>query len=140
MAQNPRPNRRTYLKYTGAAAIATFAGCSGGGNGDGGTPEPNHEVPHPDDSAVPDSEATGVAFEGEERDPSFTQEKDAESVNYQHRPEGEEHCGNCEEFVPDEDGDGYGACLLVAGKIHPCDWCALYEGPYEGDDAVPCSM
>lgn len=140
MSQEPRPNRRTYIKYTGAAAIATLAGCSGGGADDGGTPEPNHEVPHPNDSAVPDSEATGVALEGEKRDPALTQEKGADTVEYQHIPDGEKHCGNCKEFVPDQDGDGFGACLKVAGKIHPCDSCALYDGPYEGDDAVSCSM
>ncbi|MEF8772390.1 hypothetical protein [Halodesulfurarchaeum sp.] len=140
MSQENRTNRRTYIKYTGAAAIATLAGCSGGGNGDTGEAEPNHEVPHPDDGTVPDVEATAVAFEGEERDPDLVQQKDADAVNYQHTPESDQYCGNCEEYVPDEDGDGYGACLKVAGKIHPCDWCALYVGPYEGDDVASCSM
>lgn len=139
MPSEKRTNRRTYIKYTGAAAIATLAGCSGGNGGDG-DPEPNHDVPHPDDGTVPDAEATGVAFEGEDRDPDLVQAKDADAVNYQHTPNGNEYCGNCEEFVPDEDGDGYGACLLVAGKIHACDYCDLYEGPYEGDDVATCSM
>lgn len=140
MAPKKQTNRRTYLKYTGAAAIATLAGCSGGGDGGDGEPEPNHDVPHPNDGTVPDAEATGVAFEGEERDSELVQAKDADAVNYQHTPSGNEYCGNCEEFVPDADGDGYGACLLVAGKIHSCDYCDLYEGPYEGDDVATCSM
>lgn len=139
MSPDTRTFRRTYLKYTGAAAIATLAGCSGG-NGDGGEPEPNHEVEHPNDDVVPDAEATGVAFEGEERNPDLVQQKDADAVNFQHVPDGDQYCGNCEEYVPDEDGDGFGACLKVAGKIHPCDWCALYVGPYEGDDVATCSM
>jgi hypothetical protein len=130
-------DRRTYLKYAGVAAVAALAGCSGG-NGD--EPEPNHEVPHPNDGSLSNAEATGTAFEGEDRDPDLVQAKDADTVNFQHVPNGDQYCGNCEEFVTDKNDDGFGACLLVDGKIHPCDWCALYEGPYEGDDAVACSM
>lgn len=130
-------NRRSYLKYTGAAAVTALAGCGGGG---GGEPEPNHQVPHPSDGTVPDAEATGTALEGEERDPGVVQAKDSEAVGFQHVPDGNHFCGNCEEFVPDQDGDGFGACLLVDGKIHHCDWCELYVGPYEEDGAVPCSM
>lgn len=139
MSPEDPTNRRNYLKYTGAAAIATLAGCSGGGNGDGEM-EPNHDVPHPDDGTVPDAEATGVAFEGEERNPDAVQSKDSDAVNFQHTPNNGQYCGNCEEFVPDENGDEFGACLLVDGKIHHCDYCDLYAGPYEGDDAVTCSM
>lgn len=137
MASKKIANRRSYLKYAGVAAVTALAGCSGGGDGD--EPEPNHDVPHPNDGSVPDAEATGVAFEGEERNPDAVQSKDADTVEFQHTPNGDQYCGNCEEFVPDENGDGFGACLKVAGKINPCDWCALYAGPYEGDDAVSCS-
>lgn len=140
MPTDNHTNRRTYLKYTGAAAVVTLAGCSGGGDGGDGGAEPNHDVPHPNDANVPDVEATATAFEGEERNPEIVQAKDAGVVNYQHTPSGDQYCGNCEEYVPDQDDDGYGACLKVAGKIHPCDYCALYEGPYEGDDAATCSM
>jgi len=41
--------------------------------------------------------------------------------------------------VPDEDGDGYGACTAVAGKISHCDWCLLYT-EYTGEDGVPCEQ
>lgn len=128
-------NRRAYLRYAGAAAMAALSGCSGGGGDD--EPEPNHEVPHP--GTVPDAEATATALEGATRDPATVQPKDAETVNFQHVPNDDQHCGNCEEFVPDRTGDGFGACLLVDGTIHPCDWCSLYVGPFEGDEAVPCS-
>ncbi len=132
--ERPYTDRRSYLKYAGAATLTALAGCSGGGGGNGGGSEANHEVPHPDDGTVPDAEASGTALNGQSRS-SASQGKDA--VSYQHTPDGEQFCGNCGLFVPDQDGDGFGACTLVQGKIHHCDWCSAYS-PYDGDGVVPC--
>ena len=96
--------------------------------------------PHPNDGSLSNAEATASAFEGEERDPDPVQAKNADTVDIQHVPNDDQYCGHREDFVTDQNAAGFGACLLVDGKIHPCDWCALYEGPYEGDDAVSCSM
>lgn len=132
MTTNPsRQPRRSFLRYAGALSIATLAGCSGGGNG--GT-EPNHDVPHPTDT-VPDAEATASTLGGQSRPADPNQSKDG--VDYQHVPNGDQYCGNCSVYVPDENDDGFGACALVQGTIHRCDYCSLYS-PYDGDDAVSC--
>ena len=131
--ERPLSDRRTYLKYAGATAVTALAGCSGGdGNGNGG---PGHEVPHPDDATVPESEMNAQSLGGTARPDEPTQAKDA--VDYEHVPNDGEYCGNCTLFVPDQDGDGFGACVSVKGKVHHCDYCTLYA-PYDGDDAVPC--
>lgn len=126
-------DRRSYLKYAGAAAITTLAGCSGGGNGG---PEPNHEVPHPNDGTVPDAEKNAAALNGQTRPDTPGNTKD--SVDYKHVPSGDQHCGNCGLFVPDQNDDGFGACLVVQGKIHHCDHCSLWSA-YTGEDAIPCN-
>jgi len=157
---NGTPNRRRYLKTLGAGAVAStipLAGCAGGDGdgaaedgGDGAEPTPtptagggdltpNHDAPHPDDGSLPDAEATGTSLSGGTREPGNQSEKDNPSVGFQHVPNGGQNCGTCSLYVPDEDGDGYGACTAVAGKIHPCDWCLLYT-EYTGEDGVPCEQ
>ena len=36
-------------------------------------------------------------------------------------------CGNCAEFIPDKNGDGWGACAKVDGYIAVEDWCSVFE-------------
>jgi hypothetical protein len=36
-------------------------------------------------------------------------------------------CGNCAEFIPDKNGDTWGACAKVEGFIAVEDWCAVWE-------------
>jgi hypothetical protein len=33
-------------------------------------------------------------------------------------------CANCEDFIPDRNGDAYGACSAVEGYIDSADWCS----------------
>jgi hypothetical protein len=105
----------------------------------GGTKEKKktHKVPHPNDDKVPESEATAKALGGKKRYKGGKSPKDGPSVMYQHKPNGEKHCGTCNLYVPDENGDGFGACTLVEGKIHSCDFCILYS-KYTGDASVSC--
>ncbi|MFW6003538.1 MAG: hypothetical protein ACOCPT_03865 [Halanaeroarchaeum sp.] len=139
-----RSDRRTYLKYAGVAAVTGLAGCGGNGGdgddgGDGGDGDDgasgDHEVPHPDDETVPDEEVNAQSLDGQSRPDEPDQSKDG--VGYAHEPSGDQYCGNCSLYVPDQDGDGFGACVVVQGKIHPCDYCNLWA-EYDGDDAVPC--
>lgn len=142
-------DRRTLLKTIGAASITTaIAGCSAGDGGDSDeTPTPtdepnegpNHEVPHPDNENLPESEATGESLGGGERAPGSQSAQDNPSVNLQHTPSDGQNCGTCSLYVPDQDNDGFGACTTVEGKIHPCDWCLLYT-EYSGDDGISCDQ
>lgn len=125
-------DRRSYLKYAGAAAVTALAGCLGGND----SADANHQVPHPDDETVPDAERTAQSLGGQERPEDVVAGKG--DVSYSHTPEGDRCCSNCTLYVPDANGDGFGACVTVSGKIHPSDYCS-YWGPYEGDDAVPCN-
>lgn len=127
--------------------MLTFAaGCGGGdeedgeaegegeGEGEGGV---GHEVPHPDNQTLPEAEANGEALSGATRTPGGQQAQDSPGVNLQHEPKGNQYCGNCSLYVPDQNDDGFGACLSVEGKIHPCDWCVLYT-EHSGEGVVPC--
>ena len=41
-------------------------------------------------------------------------------------------CGNCAEFVPDQNGDGWGACATVRGYVASEDWCLVWEHVSDG--------
>ncbi|MFB6114117.1 MAG: high-potential iron-sulfur protein [Halodesulfurarchaeum sp.] len=126
-------DRRSYLKYAGVATVTAMAGCSGGGGGGGGGAT-NHKAPHPTDT-VPQTEQNAKALNGQSRPDTPNQSKSA--VGFQHSPNGEQHCGNCSLYVPDQNGDGYGACTLVQGTIHACDWCSLWSS-FGGENTIPC--
>lgn len=98
---------------------------------------PTHEVPHPGNDEVPEAEATAAALGGSQRAKGGKSPKDGPSVQYQHKPNGSQNCGSCSLYVPDKDGDGFGACTMVEGKIHPCDFCILFS-KHSGDNTVPC--
>lgn len=160
-------DRREILKYLGTLILSFIlvplglAGCSGDGeelppppesdsgtstSGGGSTtkqssgePTINHQVPHPKDAELPEAEAKGTALGGAERAPGGKSPKDGPSVQYQHKPNGKKYCGNCTMFVPDENGDGFGACTLVEGKIHHCDFCILFS-KHTGEGSIPCKQ
>ncbi|MFB6113816.1 MAG: hypothetical protein ABEJ58_06905 [Halodesulfurarchaeum sp.] len=114
----------------GTAAVAAVAGCAGNQ-----VPEANHKVPHPDSGAVDDAEANAKSLGGTTRPDTPQYEKRA--VSFGHTPKSGKHCGNCVNYVPDQSGDGFGACVEVQGSIHPCDECGRWT-EYTGEDAVPC--
>ena len=75
---------------------------------------------------------------GEQRNPDDLLTK--EQVQFQEAEEAVEEglitpgpsCGNCAEYIPDMNGDGFGACARVEGYIDPEDWCAIWR-PVEGN-------
>ncbi|MHB9286018.1 high-potential iron-sulfur protein [Halobacteriales archaeon Cl-PHB] len=82
---------------------------------------------------VPEAYRTASSQAGEERDPaellpqadvSFGEsvEKIADGT-----AEPGTSCGNCAEYIPDKNGDGWGACAAVEGYIAVEDWCAEWE-------------
>lgn len=155
-------SRRRLVRLGAIASFLTLSGCAGNGDGNEGdttptetatptdtatptetptptpaTPSPSdaassHESPHPTDQ-VPEAEANGNSLNGIERG---TPPESKDGIGFQHTPKDEEKCGNCSQYVPDETGDGYGACTIVSGTIHPCDWCQLWV-EFDGD-GVPC--
>ncbi|WP_410766337.1 high-potential iron-sulfur protein [Haloferax sp. DFSO60] len=42
-------------------------------------------------------------------------------------------CENCAEFIPDKNGDGFGACAKVEGYIAADDWCVIWESIEEAE-------
>lgn len=138
-------DRRQALKWIGSSLLGgsmltVAAGCGGddGDAEDGDDEGPGHSVPHPNNQTLAEAEANGETLSGATRSPGAQQPQDSPGVNLQHAPDGNQYCGNCSLYVPDQNGDGFGACLSVEGKIHPCDWCLLYT-EHSGEGAVSCA-
>jgi hypothetical protein len=121
---------------SGSSDQASSDGGSSSGGGSGQS-DKTHEVPHPSDAKLSEAEKTGESLGGAQRSPGGKSPKDGPSVMYQHEPSGNKSCGNCDMYVKDQNGDGYGACTMVEGEIHPCDFCVLYT-EHPGDKAVAC--
>ena len=106
-----------------------------------GLPEP--EVPEgmsKDDLAtaeVPEEYRTASSQAGEERNPDDLRSHEevglTESVEATAdgtaRPG--QSCGNCADFIPDKNGDTWGACAAVEGYIAAEDWCSVWESVSE---------
>jgi hypothetical protein len=152
--------RRRLLRAAGcSASLFAFAGCTGGGGSgatDGGTPtsteaeeeEEEHEEELPEgvsaeefeEGPVPAAYRTATSQGDEERDPNgLTPKSEArfmeasDAVEEGLAPEGRA-CENCADFIPDKNGDGFGACAEVAGYVGTEDWCALWESVDEHEE------
>jgi hypothetical protein len=100
---------------------------SGGQQGGGNRTPPGTMTPGPYadlGGPIPAVEATGTALNGQQRNPDAIQPKTA--FDYQSQPKDGDQCSTCQFYVPDESGDGLGACVLVGGKIEPDAWCTSY--------------
>jgi hypothetical protein len=100
-------------------------------------PEPNApeglseaEVPT---AEVPEAYRTASSQGGEERVPDdlFTQAEvmlteSVDAIAAGTAPPGQS-CGNCAEFIPDQNGDSWGACAKVEGYVAVEDWCNVWE-------------
>lgn len=82
---------------------------------------------------VPAEYRTASSQAGEERDPNdlLAQADVSFGESVEQIAEGVARpgmsCGNCAEFVPDMNGDGWGACAAVEGYIAVEDWCSRWE-------------
>ncbi|WP_152042331.1 high-potential iron-sulfur protein [Salinigranum salinum] len=141
-------SRRRFLRVAGLVAVTGVAGCAGGdgsnggdsgdgssGSGDGGSGENGGDSGGGSAGGgqglgpVPDEYATATAQDGTERSPDNVAEKSA--VMYQSEPKEGQQCTDCAFYIPDENGDGLGACAVVEGKIEPQAWCSSFV-EYEG--------
>ena len=82
---------------------------------------------------VPEEYRTASSQVGESRDPAdlFSHEEvnlmeSVDAIEEGIAPPGQS-CGNCAEFIPDKNGDTWGACAKVEGFIAVEDWCAVWE-------------
>ena len=48
-------------------------------------------------------------------------------VNYQDHPKNGQQCSGCQFFVPPKEGETFGKCTQVEGKIAPDGWCQAYS-------------
>lgn len=136
--------RRKFLRLAGSITVVGVAGCTGadGGSGEEGAEELPEGVSEEEfeRGPVPEAYRTATSQAGEKRDPDALVSK--EDVQFQEAPDAVEaglaeegqSCENCAEFIPDENGDGFGACAKVEGYIGPEDWCALWESIEEAQD------
>lgn len=128
-------DRRRFLLLAGSVSLAGLAGCSAGdgGNGQGGEQLPEgvseeefRSGPVPEAYRTADSQAGNPRVPDDlvpKADVQFQEASDA--VEEGLTQEGND-CANCAEYVPDTNGDGYGACAAVEGYIGPEDWCSLW--------------
>lgn len=142
-------SRRAYIvTTTGSAAwIAGLAGCVGGG----GEPTPTETETEAEEQAEEAERPAGVSAEEfetgpvpapyrtatslgmEQRDPARLLAKaDVGFAEYDEATENEAHrpgtcCANCADYIPDANGDTFGACAEVAGYVDGADWCTVYE-------------
>jgi High potential iron-sulfur protein./TAT (twin-arginine translocation) pathway signal sequence. len=128
MPEHPN-SRRRFLRVAGATAItAGLAGCGGSGTEttESASEDTTDGTGGDADAAdgVPPSERTAEALNGIERNPDALQDPDA--LNYQPTPKNDQRCDGCQYYVPDQNGDGMGACTLIAGEVDPAGWCFSY--------------
>jgi len=118
-------SRRRFIHLGGVTLLAGLAGCGGGGGDAEGTDDADGEGgTTATGTPVPDQYATATALGGSQRDPDGLSSKSA--VNYQSEPNEGQQCSGCQFYIPDKNGDGLGACSIVAGVIDPQGWCTSY--------------
>ena len=148
--------RRRFLLLARSSTVISLAGCTGGTGGQQGTEattttegkeEEEHDEELPEGVSeeefergpVPEPYRRALSQANEERDPDMLFTK--ETVQFQEADDAVEaglasegsDCGNCAEYIPDKNGDGFGACAKVEGYVDPEDWCVLWESIEEAE-------
>lgn len=155
MARPPKKTRRRVIQTAGTAFAVGITGCLNGGEereegeqengeddeeeGEDENGEEEEELPEGvseeefENGPVPDEYLTEVSLGGEERGDELHTKDEVRFAEYEDAVEDEAHqpgrsCANCADYIPDKNGDGFGACAEVEGYIGGEDWCSLYEG------------
>jgi hypothetical protein len=141
----PPNERRRLLRMAGAAATVGIAGCLNGEDGEGGDGDEEDEQESEEDGTpegvsreefeggpVPEEYLTALSLGGEERVESLRTKEAARFADYDEAVENRAYqpgrsCANCADFIPDRNGDGFGACAEVEGYIGSDDWCSIWE-------------
>jgi hypothetical protein len=116
-------SRRCFLGLVAGGLSTAAAGCSSSGGSDGESTAEDG-VPPELQGPVADPYETAEGQAGTKRNPNRLSEKP--TVNYQDTPRDGESCANCGAYIPDKNGDGLGACVLVTGYFETDDWCAVW--------------
>lgn len=132
--------RRNYLVATvGIAALSGCAGDTGDGATEPETAEEEEELPAGvseeefDQGPVPEMYRSAMSLGREQRNPEELNGKDDvkfsefEEAQQQDTHEPGTCCANCADYIPDKNGDKFGACAEVEGYIDGEDWCVIYE-------------
>jgi nitrous oxide reductase accessory protein NosL len=117
-------DRRTMLALLGSGSAAALAGCAGGSDT---TPTPTETS----SGGVPEEYRTASGLDGTQRNPDALSTQNA--VSYQSEPQNGQQCSGCAYYIPDKNGDGLGACTIVAGTIDPSGYCTSYVA-HEGTE------
>ncbi|MFC3958384.1 high-potential iron-sulfur protein [Halovivax cerinus] len=122
--------------------VAALSGCTDGDDGDETTdPDDENGEERPagvsreefESGPVPDVYVSATSLGAEERDPDEVRPKSEVSFSdYEAAQENDAHqpgtcCANCADYIPDKNGDEFGACAEVEGYIDGEDWCTIYE-------------
>jgi hypothetical protein len=135
-------SRRRYIVAT--VGIAALSGCTGdsddGGNGgDDGEGDGDEELPEGvsseefESGPVPDVYMSAMSLGGEDRhSDELTPKPEVNFSEFAEAQENDAHeagtcCANCADYIPDQNGDAFGACAEVEGYIDGEDWCEIYE-------------
>ncbi|MEF8888202.1 MAG: high-potential iron-sulfur protein [Haloarculaceae archaeon] len=133
-------SRRNYLVAT--VGLAALSGCTTDTSDGGGTTAPgegDEELPAGvtaeqfESGPVPEVYVSATSLGNEQRNPDELQTKAAVRFSeYDAAQENEAHtpgtcCANCADYIPDKNGDEFGACAEVEGYIDGADWCTIYE-------------
>lgn len=49
-----------------------------------------------------------------------------EAMQYRDKPNGQQKCSNCMQFIPGKTAEARGECKVVEGSISPEGWCIAY--------------
>lgn len=146
-------SRRHFLALTSAAATGGIAGCGSAPSEE--SESPTETAPEDDEDEqgrdeqeelpegvsaeefergpVPEEYRMAASIGGEERTPEDLFAKtDVQFSEYDEALENTAHqpgrcCANCSEYIPDRNGDEFGACATVEGYIDGADWCTVWE-------------
>ena len=136
-------SRRHYLVAT--VGIAALSGCTGGDEtaaddeeeaddeeDEGELPEGVSEEEF-ESGPVPDLYVSATSLGNEQRNPEELSTKSSVTFSeFDEAQESDAHeagtcCANCADYIPDKNGDTFGACAEVEGYVDGGDWCTIYE-------------